>query len=216
MNQLTKGSKFLFSLFNKDGEEGHVALQLAEQLRLRGVQILASGGTRTFLQKHGHQVTDVAEITGLDPVLGHRVVTLAPQLHGGLLAEEEHLEELARLGWPLIVGVCMTFYDTQAAMQKEDATYKSVNEAIDIGGPALVRSANKGGRIAIADGFHMETLTRLLKKGVELNLGHIKMFQAGAAKVVADYCQFESNWRTQQFINSLMEKSQTMSDLMGN
>ncbi len=216
IEQFGPGKNFLFSLFNKDGETGCAAAELAEQLRRKKVQLIASGGTKVFLEGLGHKVTDVVEITNQKPVLGHRVVTLSPQLHGGLLAEEEHLEELSSLGWPLIRGVCIDFYDTRAARTKEDADYDYINNAVDIGGPALVRSANKGGRIAIADVFYMKVLTRLLEKDEKLTVLHLRMFQAAASRVVAKYCQFEAEWRDSYFTEQLMIEAGVKGSLFGN
>jgi phosphoribosylaminoimidazolecarboxamide formyltransferase/IMP cyclohydrolase len=82
----------LFSLFDKQGSE-----ELANQLVERGFWILSSGGTATYLREKGIMVTDVSEVTGYPPVLGHRVVTLAPQIHGGLLAALEMKDELSWL-----------------------------------------------------------------------------------------------------------------------
>jgi len=201
--KLNQGSKFLFSLFSKEGPAALAATQLAQQLRLRGVSLLASGGTKTFLENRGHEVTDVEEFSGYGAVLGHRVVTLVPQVHGGLLAETEHIDELMKLKWPLIDGICCTFYDLEAALKQDGADYNSVNNAVDIGGPAMVRSANKGGRIALTDEETMKVLTRMLESDAPVTPEHVHFFQARASRSVANYCRIESEWREWVMSNAL-------------
>lgn len=90
----------LISVFNKVEIE-----TFAQKLVDLGFTIISSGGTATHLQKHGIEVIDTADFTGLAAMLGHRVATLHPKIHAGLLADENnpaHVKEMEELGWPFI------------------------------------------------------------------------------------------------------------------
>jgi phosphoribosylaminoimidazolecarboxamide formyltransferase/IMP cyclohydrolase len=134
----------LLSLYNKEGCE-----LFARRLIDHKFDILSSGGTAKYLKEKGIPVTDVAEVTGYPPVLGHRVVTLAPQVHGPLLAAPEMRGELKSLGWPEIGLLYVTFYPLEKELNDPKATFASCIEKTDIGGPTMVRSANKGGNVIV-------------------------------------------------------------------
>lgn len=196
---LGEGSKFMFSVFKKTGDYAHSVAQLAWQLSLRGVELVASGGTKKWLEDQGRLVTDCASITGLNPVLDHRVATLCPELHGGFLAEEQHMEELSQLNWPTFAGICCSFYDLKEAMSSPDATYDSINSAVDIGGPAMIRSAIKGGRIVLIDKTDIDEIYWLLVKTpegpVDIVPGRIRLLQLTAARKVQAYLNLEVKFR---------------------
>jgi phosphoribosylaminoimidazolecarboxamide formyltransferase/IMP cyclohydrolase len=122
----------LFSVYDKTGVVG-----LAQGLADRGWDLVASRSTAAALRDAGLTVTDVAELTGFPPILGHRVVTLHPKIHGGLLADRddaEHRAELDEYGiepFDLVVVNLYPFRDDPGI------------ELIDIGGPTLVRAAAK-------------------------------------------------------------------------
>lgn len=136
----------------------------------------------------GVPVVDVAEITGLPAVLGHRVVTLAPQIHGGLMATEKMRRELDALGWPWIDLLCVDFYPLREAIRVPGATIASVLEKTDIGGPAMVRSAVKGGRIVIVDPADRQKVTAALSKRGSISEWLRRELCAKAERVVANYC----------------------------
>lgn len=119
----------------------------AQMLRGHGFDLLASAGTKKFLDGYSIPSRDVAELVG-PPILGHRVVTLSREIHAGLLARaiEEDDIELARIGVPRIDLVYVDLYPLQAELAKADATSDSIRNMIDVGGPTLIRSANKGCR----------------------------------------------------------------------
>ena len=137
----------LISVFNKEG-----IVEFAKRLVKLGWKILSSGGTAKVLREGGIEVRDVAELVGGGAILGHRVVTLSRELHAGLLADPnntEHTAEMQRLGLPNIGMVVCDFYPLREAIANDGATVDSVVELTDIGGPTMVRSAAKGGRIVI-------------------------------------------------------------------
>lgn len=122
----------LISVFDKSG-----VVDLARTLVGAGWRILSSGGTAQALREADVPVTDVAELTGSGAILGHRVVTLHPAVHGGILADlanPEHVADLERLGIEPISLVVVNLYPFH--------TNPSV-ELIDVGGPTMVRGAAK-------------------------------------------------------------------------
>lgn len=192
----------LLSVFDKTG-----IVDFARALRALDFTIIASGGTfreligadarmRNSGASSGPKIMiepiDVAAITGLGPVLGHRVVTLHPKIHGGLLATEEMKAEMKRLDIPWIDLVCVDLYPLEDAIAAEDATLESVTEQTDIGGPALLRSAAKGRRIVICDSnLRAEVLERLRREVKEPGKGITDLFRlrlaTEAERCVAEY-----------------------------
>jgi phosphoribosylaminoimidazolecarboxamide formyltransferase/IMP cyclohydrolase len=124
--------KALLSVYDKTG-----ITELAGVLADAGWDLLSSGGTARVIADAGYAVTDVADITGFEPILGHRVVTLHPRVHGGLLADTdnpEHVADMAAHGIEAIHLVVVNLYPFSSDPSVE---------LIDIGGPAMVRAAAK-------------------------------------------------------------------------
>ncbi len=137
----------LISVYNKTG-----IVEFAKKLVELGWKILSSGGTAKKLAEAGVAVKDVAELVGGGAILKHRVVTLSRELHAGLLTDTndpEQVAEMENLSLPIIGMVVCDFYPLSDAIAKPGATVESVVEMTDIGGPTMVRSAAKGGRIVI-------------------------------------------------------------------
>ena len=183
----TKGKRVvLISVFNKTGIED-IAKELVELDWL----ILSSGGTAKTLAAAGIPVTDVAELVGGAAILGHRVVTLSREVHSGLLARKipEDDMEMAKLGLPYIDMVVCDFYPMKDIIAKPDATVESVIEMTDIGGPTMVRSAAKGGRIIICDAADRQwVLDELKANDGKLTPEHLQWMRAKAEITVANYC----------------------------
>ncbi|MDO8389466.1 MAG: bifunctional phosphoribosylaminoimidazolecarboxamide formyltransferase/IMP cyclohydrolase [Actinomycetota bacterium] len=122
----------LLSVYDKTG-----IVDLARGLAAAGWRIVSSGGTAKAIAEAGIEVTDLADLTGLPAILDHRVVTLHPKVHGGLLADPtkpEHQADMAAHGIEPIDLVVVNLYPF--------AGNPSI-ELIDIGGPAMVRAAAK-------------------------------------------------------------------------
>jgi phosphoribosylaminoimidazolecarboxamide formyltransferase/IMP cyclohydrolase len=120
------------SVFDKTG-----VVELARGLHELGWELLSSGGTARELSAAGLPVTDVAEITGVPAILGHRVVTLHPKVHGALLADPDdpaHVDDMAAHGIDPISLAVVNLYPF---------TDRPGIDMIDIGGPAMVRAAAK-------------------------------------------------------------------------
>jgi phosphoribosylaminoimidazolecarboxamide formyltransferase/IMP cyclohydrolase len=111
-----------------------------------GVELLASGGTARFLAAEGLPVRPLSELTGFDELLGHRVVSLHPAVHGGILArrdEPDDVADLERHGIAPIDLVCVNLYPFERTVGQLDVSPEEAIEQIDVGGPALLRAAAK-------------------------------------------------------------------------
>jgi len=110
-----------------------------------GFRLISTGGTYKALKEAGIAVTYVSEITGFPEILDGRVKTLHPKIHGGILATDsaEHLAQCQEAGIGLIDIVCVNLYPFRETIAKENVTLEEAIENIDIGGPAMVRSAAK-------------------------------------------------------------------------
>src|SRR6185369_3752176 len=109
----------LISVYDKTG-----IADFAKSLVDLGWKIISSGGTAKHLTEAGIAVTDVADITGFPPILSHRVATLHPKIHGGLLALDtpEHLAEMQKYDIPWIDLACVDFYPLQNEVLNPAAT----------------------------------------------------------------------------------------------
>lgn len=173
----------LLSVYHKTG-----IVEFAQELISLGWRIFSSGGTAKTLREAGVSVTDVAELSGLPAILGHRVVTLVPQVHGGLLAAEEHREELRQLGYPWIDLVCVDLYPLKEEARRSGATRESVIEKTDIGGPTLIRSGAKGQRIVVVDPADRMRVIEWLKNGRQNEAELRNTLAAKAEAIISDYC----------------------------
>ena len=131
----------LLSVSNKEG-----LVPLAQGLLAAGYQLISSGGTAAALAAAGVPVTKVAEHTGAPEILGGRVKTLHPRIHGGILAkrsESSHQSDLADQGIAPIDVVVVNLYPFRETIARPDVSWDAAIENIDIGGPAMVRAAAK-------------------------------------------------------------------------
>ena len=130
----------ILSVYDKTG-----LTEFASGLAELGWTLLASGGTAKLLHENGISATEVADYTGSPEILGGRVKTLHPAIHGGLLArptEEDH-EQLLDLGWDYIDLVAVNLYPFEETIASPNVTYTTAIENIDIGGVTLIRAAAK-------------------------------------------------------------------------
>jgi len=121
-------------------------VELARALHALGVGLLSTGGTAKLLEAQGLPVTEVAQLTGFPEMLDGRVKTLHPKVHGGLLARRdvpEHMQALEDHGIDTIDLLVVNLYPFEATVAKPGCTLDDAIENIDIGGPAMVRSAAK-------------------------------------------------------------------------
>jgi phosphoribosylaminoimidazolecarboxamide formyltransferase / IMP cyclohydrolase len=131
----------LISVFDKTG-----IVEFAKRLAALRIEILSTGGTAKLLREAGVAVRDVSEFTGWPEMLGGRVKTLHPKVHGGLLFRRNHAEDkkqAAEQGIEPIDLVVVNLYPFEATAAKAGVTAEELIENIDIGGPAMLRSAAK-------------------------------------------------------------------------
>jgi phosphoribosylaminoimidazolecarboxamide formyltransferase/IMP cyclohydrolase len=131
----------LISAYDKTG-----IAAFARGLADLGWDLVASGGTAARLEAEGLTVTRLEELTGFAEMLGHRVVTLHPAVHGGILARrdvEDDVADLIEHGIEPFDLVCVNLYPFEQAVAAPDVTYADAIEKIDIGGPAMLRAAAK-------------------------------------------------------------------------
>jgi phosphoribosylaminoimidazolecarboxamide formyltransferase/IMP cyclohydrolase len=136
-----KVSRALLSVSDKSG-----IVELARALGAAGVELLSTGGTARLLDKEGVKVTEVSAYTGFPEMLDGRVKTLHPKIHGGLLARRDdpaHVAALKGAGIGPIDLLVVNLYPFAATVADPDARFEDAIENIDIGGPAMLRSAAK-------------------------------------------------------------------------
>ncbi|MBL0251616.1 MAG: bifunctional phosphoribosylaminoimidazolecarboxamide formyltransferase/IMP cyclohydrolase [Polaromonas sp.] len=131
----------LISVSDKTG-----ILEFSRELHALGIKLLSTGGTAKLLADNGLPVTEVADHTGFPEMLDGRVKTLHPKIHGGLLARRdlpEHIAAIKAHGIETIDLLIVNLYPFEATVAKAGCTLEDAIENIDIGGPAMVRSAAK-------------------------------------------------------------------------
>ena len=153
----------LISVSDKAG-----VVELARALHELGIGLLSTGGTAKLLADSGLPVTEVATVTGFPEMLDGRVKTLHPKVHGGLLARRdmpEHMAALATHGIATIDLLVVNLYPFEATVAKAGCTLEDAIENIDIGGPAMVRSAAKNWKdvAVLTDANQYDTVIAELK-----------------------------------------------------
>jgi phosphoribosylaminoimidazolecarboxamide formyltransferase/IMP cyclohydrolase len=131
----------LLSAYDKTG-----LTAFARGLADLGWDLVASGGTAAQLEAEGLSVTRVEELTGFAEMLGHRVVTLHPAVHGGILARrdvEDDVTDLIEHGIEPFDLVCVNLYPFEQTVTALDVSPAEAIEKIDVGGPAMLRAAAK-------------------------------------------------------------------------
>ncbi len=159
----------LISVSDKTG-----IVELAQTLHELGVSLISTGGTAKLLAEKGLPVTEVAEVTAFPEMLDGRVKTLHPKVHGGLLARRdlpEHMAALKAHGIDTIDLLIVNLYPFEATVAKAGCTLEDAIENIDIGGPAMVRSAAKNWKdvAVLTDAAQYPAVIDELKAGGKLS-----------------------------------------------
>lgn len=131
----------LISVSDKTG-----ILEFALELQKSGVEILSTGGTADLLRKGGVPVIQVSDYTGFPEMMDGRIKTLHPRVHGGILARRdvpEHVKAMEVHGIRPIDLVVINLYPFEQTVARKDCSLEEAIENIDIGGPAMIRSAAK-------------------------------------------------------------------------
>ena len=154
----------LISVSDKTG-----IIDFARELKHFNVEIISTGGTAKSLRDAGIDVIDVSDVTGFPEMMDGRVKTLHPRVHGGLLAlrdNPEHLAAMDQNGIQPIDMVVVDLYPFAATIAREGVTREEAIEQIDIGGPAMIRSAAKNARdvAVVVSPFQYDELIDELKE----------------------------------------------------
>ncbi|HEY3138772.1 MAG TPA: bifunctional phosphoribosylaminoimidazolecarboxamide formyltransferase/IMP cyclohydrolase, partial [Blastocatellia bacterium] len=138
---MKKIQRALISVSDKSG-----LVEFAKRLSARSVELVSTGGTARLLREAGLEVRDVSSLTGFPEILGGRVKTLHPKVHGGLLAirdNPEHQRQVQANEIQYIDMVVVNLYPFRETVAREDVTSEDAIENIDIGGPSMIRSSAK-------------------------------------------------------------------------
>ncbi|MGE5274670.1 MAG: bifunctional phosphoribosylaminoimidazolecarboxamide formyltransferase/IMP cyclohydrolase [Verrucomicrobiota bacterium] len=184
----------LISVYDKRGLQ-----ELAGGLVELAWELAASGGTAAHLEEHGLPVTRVETMTGFAEMLGHRVVTLHPAVHGGILARRdvpEDLDDLAEHAIEPIDMVVVNLYPFTEVASQQGVTDEEAVEMIDIGGPTLLRAAAKNFRhvAAVARPERYSSVLEELRHHGELSLDTRRSLAGEAFVVTAAYESAISAW----------------------
>ncbi len=186
----------LISVADKEGIS-----EFARELQVEfGWNIHSSGGTCKHLRDAGLEVTDVADIIGMRAILGHKVVTLHPKVHGGLLADEsdEDLADMAEFGISRYDMVVVDLYDLLSQWDNPDRTLASVRDKTDIGGPTMLRSGAKGGRIVVSQAVQRMLVLDWIQAGCQDMEQFALWLAIEAERLISDYCKNSANLLKEQ------------------
>ena len=166
-------------------------LPFAEGLARLGWEIVSTGGTAALLRDGGLPVTAVDQVTGFPEMLDGRIKTLHPMVHAGLLARPdrpEHLRELDEHGILRFDLVAVNLYPFQATIASPGAKFEDAIENIDVGGPAMLRSAAKNFEfvLPVVDPKDYPRIIELLERG-EIDLDARRELAAKVFTHTADY-----------------------------
>ena len=186
-------------------------IDLGKALTKLGIEILSTGGTASILREGGVSVTDVAEYTSAPEILGGRVKTLHPIIHGGLLAREnlqEDCKELSAENISFIDMVVVNLYPFEKTVQ-DGENFDTCIENIDIGGPTMLRAAAKNHNrvtVIVSPDDYEELLNEVLSNDGSTSREFRKKMAAKAFRHTASYDSHISNWFTKENGESYPEK----------
>ncbi len=177
----------------------HGIVELAQGLARLGVEIVSTGGTARHLAEHGVPVTRVSTVTGFPEILGGRVKTLHPNVHGGILANRKRSSDAAELqehGIQPVGLVVVNLYPFRETLRREDARVDELVEMIDIGGPTMLRAAAKNFHAVtpVCDPGDYEQVLAVLERGEEVPEGLRRRLAAKAFRHTQAYDAAISAW----------------------
>ncbi len=187
MSGMKKIKSALVSVYYKDNLE-----QIVKELNNLGVKIYSTGGTQSFIEQQGVEVTAVEQLTSYPSILGGRVKTLHPKVFGGILSRREEASDLQQLDEyeiPEIDLVIVDLYPFEETV-KSDASEQEIIEKIDIGGISLIRAAAKNFKdvaVISSKNQYKQLLELLQKQNGELSLEQRKQLAKDAFEVSSKY-----------------------------
>ena len=194
----------LISVSDKSGVEN-----FAKELVSLGYEIISTGGTYKKLQEAGIAVIEANEVTKFPECFEGRVKTLNPYIHGGILHrrdKQSHLDQAKELGVEGIDLVCVNLYPFKATIEKTD-DFEEIIENIDIGGPAMVRSAAKNfdSVIIVTDVADYDIVLNNLKNDTN-SVDFRRDMMIKAYEHTAAYDSMIANYMNKRFNNGFGEK----------
>ena len=178
----------LISVSDKTG-----IIDFARELKNFNVEIISTGGTAKSLRDAGIDVIDISDVTGFPEMMDGRVKTLHPRVHGGLLAlrdNPEHVAAMDRNGIQPIDMVVVNLYPFAATIAREGVTREEAIEQVDIGGPAMIRSAAKNARdvaVVVSPFLYDEVIGELKKNNGSLSSATRELLAQQAFQLTAHY-----------------------------
>ena len=206
--QLRKIHRAIISVSDKTG-----IVDLALTLKEFGTEIISTGGTAKSLREAGVDVLDISDITGFPEMMDGRVKTLHPRVHGGLLAlrdNPEHVAAMERNGIQPIDMVVVNLYPFAETIAREGVTREEAIEQIDIGGPAMIRSAAKNARdvaVVTAAAQYEKLILELTQNDGSLSLATRESLAQAAFRQTARYDAIVSSYLGGQHLFPVPGKS---------
>ncbi len=172
-------------------------------------EIISTGGTYKLLKENGIDAIEIDEVTKFPECFEGRVKTLNPYVHGGILYrrdKDSHIKQAEELGVKAIDLVCVNLYPFKETIEKTD-DFEEIIENIDIGGPAMVRSAAKNfaSVLIVTDVNDYESIIEAVKNGSD-DFDFRKNLMIKAYEHTASYDSMIANYMNQRFKNGFGEK----------
>jgi phosphoribosylaminoimidazolecarboxamide formyltransferase/IMP cyclohydrolase len=193
--QLRPIRRALVSVSDKNG-----IVDFARELARFDVEIISTGGTAKTLRDAGLRVRDISEITGFPEMMDGRVKTLHPRVHGGLLAIRDNADHVAALqqhGIEPIDMVVVNLYPFAKTIKREAVTREEAIEQIDIGGPAMIRSAAKNSQdvaVVVSPEQYASVSAELTQHDGALSLNTRRRLAQAAFEQTAQYDSMVSSY----------------------
>src|SRR3989440_6309199 len=185
---LRKIRRALISVSDKTG-----IVDFARELKTFGVEIITTGGTAKTLREAGIEVRDVSDVTGFPEMMDGRLKTLHPKIHGALLGlrdNENHLAAMREHGIEPIDMVVVNLYPFEQTIARAGVSLEEAIEQIDIGGPAMIRSAAKNFKdvvVVVSPLSYDEVISELQRQSGALSLDSREELAASAFLQISAY-----------------------------
>jgi len=203
-----KINRALISVSDKTG-----IIELAQILKQFNVEIISTGGTAKSLRDAGIDVRDISDVTGFPEMMDGRVKTLHPRVHGGLLALRDnpaHVAAMDQNGIEPIDMVVVNLYPFAETIAREGVTREEAIEQIDIGGPAMIRSAAKNARdvaVVVSSRQYDALIGELKENNGALSLETRERLAGEAFQQTAQYDSIVSSYLGDQNLLLFLTKS---------
>lgn len=192
---MTQIKRALISVSDKTG-----IIDFARELEQFNVEIISTGGTAKALRDAGIEVRDISDVTGFPEMMDGRVKTLHPRVHGGLLAlrdNPEHVAAMQQHGIEPIDMVVVNLYPFAETISREGVTREEAIEQIDIGGPAMIRSAAKNATsvaVVVDPAQYPQLIEELHQQNGSLLISTLQRLAAEAFQHTAQYDAIVSSY----------------------